>query len=1216
MSSLAAQAPPDQDARNAALDPNRCVLVQAPAGSGKTDLLTRRFLRLLGEVDDPGEIVAITFTIAAAAEMRQRILSELEKAERDSSSQPPANPLSMQALANRALQRSSRMNWQLIDLPSRLRVTTIDAFCRELALQQPLLSGVGGSLEINEQPFELYRRAARLTLEKLDDTGNAELSTAIEALLGWRDNNWREMEDLLVDMLEQRDRWMQDFVLKGERDWEDLRIRLERPLANSVRSALLSLSELLAQSPGACDEVLELARFVSARGHSDRVQALAEIAELPCGPFPTVQALESAHEVYICLAQFVLTHDGALRTQVDSRNGFPPDCISEKLRMQALLSEFRKVPGLADALDHVQRIPAARYTEDEWRIVRSCFTVLRHASAELKTVFAETGTVDFTEVVQIAQQVLNGEGGLLADATAAVVDNIRHLLVDEFQDTSRLQHRLLSALVSAWPDQAGRSVFVVGDPMQSIYSFRDAEVELFQRIRNSGLDIADGEFLLFAPVDLTANFRTAPELVDHLNHFFAQISDGDDGSGISFSRAEAARLPGIESVPRLQVHLDFVPHKAQNVSASPAAAQTGHEWAAMNESARKSQLADIVSLIRPHTAKIEAASKTGGKHRIAILGRTRNALTPIAEALREANIPFSAVDLENLKDRPEVLDALALGRALMNPQDRVSWLSVLRAPWSGLSLEELHKLAGTDEWSFPPVAVPQLIRDKVHLMSPEARSAAERALTTVDIFRRLRATQPTIALGTLLQQAWTAIGGEYSVDATARANLSLLWSLLDKLPQGERDFCGAALDAALSKLCAVSDPEASYDYGVQLMTIHKSKGLEFEVVIIPDLHAATRQSKKSLLAWMERGVANHGEAGEVTEFLVAPMQPKGADRGKAKKWVDDIRLEKEKQETRRILYVAATRAREELHLFARPSYRGKKGHSQILVEPSKSLLATAWPALKQQVTEQFEEWKEKAPSLPAEDTTVITALAASEETNVILMPRPQVPTILRRLPANIQIAPAIGSPAVHGTAIVGDSSSPYERHEGGLRSRALGNAVHKFLEEFAQMRKTRDLNSAVSALPAYQSAIIAQIRGIGMPSSQAASIAAQALDVALAAANDLFGRWILSPHPEAATEAGWAGIVDGAFRHIRVDRVFRAGPQPLADGDDAWWVIDYKTAHVDNVDPAFFLPMLRATFAPQLERYSAVLRNLHGGSAKLRAGIYYPRMLLLDWWEI
>ena len=194
--SFVLSAAPDQDQRITALDPQRSILVQAPAGSGKTDLLTRRFLRLLAEVDDPSQVVAITFTKAAAAEMRHRILAELEKASARDATELDTDEFSMEAIAVRALERSRLLDWRLLELASQLRISTIDSFCRDLAIQEPIYSGIGNNLQISERPTELYRRAARATLEKLGSPTHPVLSGAIKDLLLWRDNGWKELEDL------------------------------------------------------------------------------------------------------------------------------------------------------------------------------------------------------------------------------------------------------------------------------------------------------------------------------------------------------------------------------------------------------------------------------------------------------------------------------------------------------------------------------------------------------------------------------------------------------------------------------------------------------------------------------------------------------------------------------------------------------------------------------------------------------------------------------------------------------------------------------------------------------------------------------------------------------------------------------------------------------------------------------------------------------------
>ncbi len=1206
MSSRARPEAPDRLERQRALDPGQSILVQAPAGSGKTDLLTRRFLRLLSVVEEPGQVVAITFTNAAAGEMRHRILGELEKAAANPA--PEADEFSMSALAHRALEHSQALGWQLLDLPAQLRIATIDSFCRELALQQPLLSGFGGSLEIAEQPNELYRRAARETLRKIDQAGSP-LGTAIEELLLWRDNGWQEIEELLVEMLKSRDRWMQGFLLQREPDWEALRERLERPFASAVRAALIQLSQLLDKVSGAREEALELARFACEQSGGQLHQELAELAEFPAAPFSAHTDFEEARQAHIRLAALLLTGDDAFRRQVDKRLGFPAGRKREKGRILYLIAALAAVPGLEAALAAVRNLPPARYTEDEWQIVRSCFTLLRHAAGELQIAFAEAGRVDFTEVAQIAQRVLRGDDGLPTDAALAVSDNLRHLLVDEFQDTSRRQHQLLASLIAAWPEREGRTCFAVGDPMQSIYFFREADAELFPRVHNVGLEIPHEEPLRFDFVPLKANFRTAPVLVERLNRAFEQIFAADDGSGVRFSSAQPAREERPNAGPPFTLHLDFVPQAGRGKSADPEAL---HE----TEAAREEQIEEIVGLIRGHMSCIEQARADGEKFRIAVLGRARNHLVPIAAALREAGIPFRAVELEKLAARPEVLDALALARALFNFQDRVAWLGVLRAPWCGLSLDDLHTLAGEPTLLTRPV--PELLAERLPLLSEEGRAAAARVLDALSAATTLRAAQPTVSLGSWLEQIWLRLGGAACVDATARANLNLFWSCLDRLPDGEPELLGPGLDAALENLTALPDPEASGDCGVQLMTIHKAKGLEFEVVIVPELQAAAGRGRPRMLSWLERGLAQPGESGEITEFLIAPFQRKGDDHGKAKEWVDRVYRERESQESRRILYVAATRAREELHLFARPACKAEANGGFTLLEPTNSLLATAWPALEEEVYARFERWKAARTKPESHESQEIESIAASGESNLLLMPPPARPTLLRRLPTDYCPAPTPASaPAAAESAVLGaGSSQPYTRHEGGLRSRALGTAVHMLLEELAGLRKNLDWASARLALQHFAPCVAAQARAIGVDQPQAAQIAAQALEAALAASHDPLGSWILSPHLSAASEAGWAGVVAGGLRSVRPDRIFQAGPAPGAEGEDCWWIIDYKTAHPDHVDPAKALPELRALFAPQLESYAELLRNLHGAEARLFAGLYYPRLLLLDWWEL
>ena len=1249
MSSIVTRpAAPDQPQRESALDSTRSILVQAPAGSGKTDLLARRFLRLLAEVDSPGQIVAITFTKAAAAEMRNRILAELEKTATEdtdaanglglqssknidvtstststaSNDDGTADEFSMRALARNALARSRARGWNLIELPAQLRISTIDSFCRELAIQQPLLSGLGGGLEVREQSGDLYRRAARCALEQID-TGDEALRAAIRALLAWRDNNWTEIEDLLVDMLGVRHRWMHYFVLGVDRDWDAVRERLERPFANAIHESLTTLDRLLDQTPNAREEALELARFACAQTGGGLHRELAEMADFPAGPFASADELEEAREAFACLAELVLTDAGSFRKRIDKTRGFPPDCKAEKNRMLQLIADMQMIPGLDSALAAVTELPPARYGDEEWKIVRAVFTLLRAATAQLKVVFAETGSVDFAEVAQIAEGALRGEDGFPSDAAIGAADGIRHLLVDEFQDTSRRQHQLLARLIAAWPESEGRTCFVVGDPMQSIYFFRDADAELFARIRDFGLDLNnDGQPLRFDHVALRANFRTAPQLVNHLNGVFAQVFAADDGSRITFMPAEAARENNAAgAAPAFTLHVDFVPRRMRNATAA-------RDEANERKRASDAQTDEIVRLIRErYLSRISEARASGGKFRVAVLGRTRRALSPVAEALRGAGIGFRSMDLVPLKDRPEVLDALGLGRALFNPLDRLAWLGALRAPWCGLSLVDLHILTSADDPAILAQPIPELISERLHLLSEAGRLATSRLLKAIEWGSALRFSRPTASLGAWLQQVWARLGGEACVDAAASANLELLWSCLDGLPNSGQDLLGPALDPALKNLNAQPDPEVSSDCGVQLMTIHKSKGLEFEVVIVPEMQAMERGPSFKMLSWLERGLAEPDESGEVTEFLVAPFQPKGEDRSKAQDWVERVYRQREKQEQRRLLYVAATRAREELHFFARPSCTELGDGSLELMEPAGSLLGTAWPALQAEMQQRFEiriaaqaaaEHHTGQPRTGHAEPGMLDALAASGDAdNLVVMPPPARPARLRRLPPDYCVTQKANVEMPANEIVSGKAAAQlYSRHEGGMTSRALGSAVHSLLERLAGLRVSLDWEAARAALQSFEPRVAAEARGLGLGPDEAGRIAARAMRHALDASNEPHGEWILSPHAAAASETQWTGVVNSQLRTVRVDRVFQAGAAPGSDGDTHWWIVDYKTAHPEGLTPEAALPELRLLFAAQLEAYAEVLRMLHGDGRPIRAAIYYPLMKALDWWGV
>src|SRR5215469_11278768 len=219
----------DDAARAAASDPSASILLEAPAGSGKTAVLTERFLRLLCTVEEPGEILAITFTRKAAAEMRARVIRAL----RGELSAVDPGAARLQGLARAALTHAAARGWKIDSEPQSLRIQTIDSFNYWLASQLPVASRAGGVLTVTEAAGELYQRAARRTLT--DAEKDPMLAPDAQLLFERTDNHWMYLERLIAQMLQQRGHWLR--FVAGE-DPQALCRRVNQSLAHLARARL------------------------------------------------------------------------------------------------------------------------------------------------------------------------------------------------------------------------------------------------------------------------------------------------------------------------------------------------------------------------------------------------------------------------------------------------------------------------------------------------------------------------------------------------------------------------------------------------------------------------------------------------------------------------------------------------------------------------------------------------------------------------------------------------------------------------------------------------------------------------------------------------------------------------------------------------------------------------------------------------------------------
>ncbi len=1119
----------DQQQRQQALDITESFIVQAPAGSGKTELLIQRYLRLLSVVKEPEEIIAITFTNKATSEMRNRILEALESA---GGPEPEQEHTRLTwSLAQKVLERDRELKWELQQSPRRVRILTIDALCSSITRQLPLLSALGGQQGISEKPQEMYEQAARSAIQHLEQ--GREWGDAVAILLRHLGNNIPRLEGLLVAMLAKRDQWLRHVV--SDSDQWLRRQELEQALESVVEEALNRLVAAIPQNYKT--EILRLAHYAAANLKADNKEidlvACLDIQAMPsasCSDIPQWRGL----------SDLLLTKQGTLRGKVDKRDGFPADgaqgkqfCKQMKDSFLALVEDLQAHPDFVALLSQIRTLPPIKYSADQWPVMQALFQFLKIAVAELKVVMAERGQVDFIEMAMGANAAL-GEDSAPTDLAMSLDYRIQHLLVDEFQDTAYGQYELLRKLTRGWEPGDGRTLFVVGDPMQSIYRFREAEVGLYLQARHEGIgDIA------LTPLTLSVNFRSQQGVVQWVNQVFQQVlPQHEDMAKGAVSYAHSTPFHPAGSNVAVQIH--------------PSVGRDD-----------KSEASQIVNLV-------QMAQAEDPDDRIALLVRSRSHLKEIIPQLKQAGLKFQAVDVEPLAQRPVIYDLMALTRAILHPADKIAWLAILRAPWCGLSLYDLHTLAGGEQ----KLTIWELIKqlESRGKLSSEGQSRLQRVAT---ILAQSLQRRRQIALRDLIEGAWIALGGPAVVRSeTELEEAQMLFQLLEQFDRGGdiEDF--AALDDALQDLYAPPDTNSSD--GLQLMTIHAAKGLEFDRVIIPGLGRWSGGDDSRLLYWLERN-APTGES----DLLLAPIKQADEKEDPIYQYLKSLVYEKDRLEDGRLLYVAATRARKQLHLLGHVD-SGKSG----LKDPDRrSLLATLWSA---------SEIRTKFQQLSPDDLST-----NGDESQLTDMDHP-----IRRLPLDWRLPQTeLESPLAQITAESTPEIGQLERVEFDWASetaRHIGTLVHRYLQRIAKDGLDQWNRQKITNLhQAFRNALL----NMGVAKSELQG-AVSRVDAALnQTLIDERGGWILSgQHKSARSEYALSSLHKDKLINVIVDRTF-------IDSDGCRWIIDYKTGMHTGSGLEEFLDREQERYCRQLERYAAIFSKLDDRPIKL--GLYFP--LIPEW---
>lgn len=1103
--------PSDYQVRLDAVDATRSFLVQAPAGSGKTELLTDRILALLAIVQQPEEIVAITFTRAAAAEMHARVIEKLQLALEPEPSEPYKK--NSWLLAQAALRNDQKQGWALLEHPARLSIRTIDALCAHLVRAMPWLSGLGGVPEVSDQADALYLQAARSTIAMADQ------SEAVAYLVAHLGVNVPRLEELLVGMLKMRDQWLQTLGSTQQAQQSDL---LQEFLAQLVEEQLLYIDEHL---PYGWQQTLAPCAVHAHENLADAEQRSPFMALADWDDSNLLQCVPEDLSRWQGLRAFLLSSTGTLRKAggINARIGLPATGNKQvRQQFQEWLSAQDEAAGWVKALDGLSFLQTA-YSAEQMQLLQHLIRVLWLASAQLRLAFIEKGQVDF---IEIAQRALDALGSIEdpSDLLLRMDRRVSHLLVDEFQDTSYNQLQLLEKLTSGWQADDGRTVFLVGDPMQSIYRFRKAEVGLFIQIRAQQ---RLGTVALEA-VTLSNNFRSSENVVQWVNEL----------GNVLFPLEANAELGAVQYSPSVAFNAS---EKHAGVYYHPFIYNDHDEQALDAEQARLQAEQRVVELCASALEHYPNSTKPA-----AILVRARTHLKGVIRALSLAGIPTKAVDIDHLTARPIVQDIVQLVRALMHSGDRLAWLAVLRSPICGLTLSSLHLLCGHDRQS----TLEQLIRvaDASQWSEDEWRRLQHVAAVLFDQRHR----SGGLPFAAWVEHCWLRLGGGQVYPlARDQADAENVFRLLEKLaPYGNLDI--EVFEDQVAQLFAAAQ---TAERAVEVMTFHKAKGLEFESVILYDLHRESPPQRAPLFSVEQ-------SQGRMYVGMIKASDVDDADP--MSQFIQHREKERALFEQQRLLYVGVTRARSQLHLLAMLSVN-KKGE----VQPTKgTLLELLWP-----LAESAFQAKEFLPTLQSAPST----------------PAPY--QYLYRVKQVVDLA-------LTSVRIPPPGQNTWQWSEEPFKEAAVGTVAHAWLERIG--REGRDVWDG-ARIEQSAAVIERQLLRAGVGQAEITEAVFEVQDTLVHTLTSERGCWLLDV---AQAYREWA-LLDAEGRVSIIDLAISQ--------QDQWLIVDYKTSrpHEGQSNEAF-LAIMRARYEPQLRRYCDQVQAFDG--RKAQAALYFPRADL--WCEI
>ena len=1092
---------PDEQIRNSALDTRRSFHLEAPAGSGKTWLLTGRFLKLLAEVDHPHEILALTFTNKAAGEMRQRIRELLDRASSGDAPRLPGEAHLLEAAA-RANQRQPAHR---LAAPDGLRIMTFHGFCLHLVHRAPLEASIppGSNIMADEEQEHLRSQVVSSTLSGLlQRSRNDPLRQAVENRLLRVNNNWPSLSDELVELLGRRDLlWDLLEVLGHYPDKRELGIILAERLELLIKLRLEHCrSGFEASSLGE--------NWTSFVAHL-RKQGAAAGKRLP-ESLPPAEGSELAD--WQKIATTLTTASGSPRKQLGPAAGFYSGFSKTEWAeaIQTLSTE---------ALDHLQSVKALPSSSESTSNLEDLYDLVLIVGRTLnryQSLCRQRHLLDYVDLEQSALRLFDQEAP--TDLQLFLDRKIQHLLVDEFQDTSHSQWLLMQNLCSGWIPGDRRTLFLVGDPKQSIYAFRRAEVSLFLKAKN-GLPLSGQGYLPLECLQLESNFRSHPRLVGWCSQLFGQTIMAH----VDPEADEVSYVPATAMTEPVPEQLSLALFTGENRDQDPRAAEA--RWLA--------------------TMVLKELECLSAEERIGILLFARTHLTQYLKCLEDAGVAVQVQEGRLLLEQGEVLHLRQIAHALVRPQDDLAWAALLRSPWSWLPLEQFIQIAEQPEESW--LEKTKAVRDEF----PEVNRLW-------DSMARARRRLGRDELAVLVEAVWMELDGPASVARkNATAGVANCRSFLGLLSQAEQGIPEETLENAerlLRTAYTPTDPTAAPS-PVELMTVHRAKGLEFDVVFLPfmDWHPLSggRGSQPPYL--LERLPVAGGD-----HLIAIAPDRRRETAGGVYSLLRQIREKKRLAEAKRLFYVAATRARRSLYL---------SGVSKVAKgQPSPRRQSPLWWLCKHHRLQ-----------LGSNDQ-----LLAERKDDLELYLNPVLDTDLgaKRIEAHRLPEPLVFTPEPLPYTIVtpselAEKSKPIEQEREGLPGRVRGVVTHGILERLGRGYPLPGLGAVAAALLHEE-----------IPETDTKILAKEILQEIQTCLEEPFFIWLLGDdHSEAYSELT---LEDQPSEHqIRTGTIDRL----VFDGS-LWWVVDYKTSRpVAGESEDLFLERETDSYRQQLLAYQDMVEN-------------------------